>query len=343
MKKVAILCNTFCGNSGVDRVVFQQAERYAREGKCVTIFSFECDMSPPNGVNLRVISRPHNYILERIWRLLVPTNIIKMATMYLNLKDFSEIYSHHYPWNWWAFIAKTLNGSKYIYYYHHLNPPESYDKAFQRLYVHILNFLTKWTARGADTAISISRFSQESLLREFGMKSKIIENEIDESHFKAKIDDRYVRLKYGLNDDPLILFVGGIRPPKCVHLLIDAFYILKQTVPNAKLIIVGSGQSSDYYNKIREMSDASIIFAGYVEDNELPYYYAACNVYATASLWEGFNLPLEEAKMSGKRVVAFDIGAHRERIKDLSDGILVPAGDITLMAKAIENVIVKLE
>jgi len=74
----------------------------------------------------------------------------------------------------------------------------------------------------------------------------------------------------------------------------------------------------------------------------LSCYYAACNVYATASLWEGFDLPLEEAKMCGRRVVAFDIGAHRERIKNINDGILVPAGDVALLAKAVQDLVLQM-
>lgn len=340
MERVAILCNTFCANSGVDRVAFQQAARLIEDGKSVTIITFKCDLSPPNGVNVEVISRPHNLILEKIWRLLVPINIVRTMIMYAKLKGYSDIYSHHYPWNWWAFTTKKLNGSKYVYYYHHLNPPESYGGIIQQLYVYVLNSLTKWTARKADEAISISQFSQNSLLQEFGMMSRIVPNDIDESRFQPGIDGMYVRLKYGLSDEPIILFVGGIRAPKCIHLLIESFYIVKQRIPDAKLIIVGSGEFNDYCRKIKEMSDTSVIFAGYVDDNELQYYYAACDVYATASLWEGFNIPLEEAKLCGKRVVAFDIGAHRERVKVSSDGILVPAGDVVLLAKAIESIIV---
>jgi len=342
MDKIAILCNTFCGNSGVDRVVFHQAEEFKQKNKKVTIFTFKCDLHPPEGVDLKLTSLPRNYILEKIWRLLVPVNIFRTMVMLTNLKGYSEIYSHHYPWNWWAFIASRVYGTKYTYYFFHLNPPASYDGIFQKIYVYLLTLLTKWTARRADEAISGSQFSQKSLLEEFGMNSRIDYNGIDESRFHSDINGSCIRLKYGLNEDPIVLFVGRIMPPKCIHMLIEAFYIMKQNVPDAKLIIVGSGESEDYYQKLRQMSDASVIFAGYVDDNELPCYYAACNVYATASLWEGFDLPLEEAKMCGRRVVAFDIGEHRERIKNINDGILVPAGDVALLAKAVQDLVLQM-
>ena len=74
-----------------------------------------------------------------------------------------------------------------------------------------------------------------------------------------------------------------------------------------------------------------------MSDKELPYYYAACDVYATASLWEGFDMPLVEAQACGKPVVAFDIGPHKELINE--KGILVQPKNIAQLSKALEEVL----
>jgi 1,2-diacylglycerol 3-alpha-glucosyltransferase len=68
-----------------------------------------------------------------------------------------------------------------------------------------------------------------------------------------------------------------------------------------------------------------VIFTGLVKDEDLPSYYALCDVYATCTLWEGYDMPLAEAQACGKRVVAFDIGPHKEI---LNKGVLVGARDI---------------
>ena len=73
------------------------------------------------------------------------------------------------------------------------------------------------------------------------------------------------------------------------------------------------------------MADEDIIFTGFVDDKDLPAFYAISDVYVTASQNEGFNLPAVEAQACGKPVVAFDVGAHKEVVKN---GILVPEGDI---------------
>ena len=128
------------------------------------------------------------------------------------------------------------------------------------------------------------------------------------------------------------MYVGRIAPHKGIHLLLKSFKIVKNNIPNAKLIIVGKPTFNNYFRKLKNMSSNDVIFTGFVDDNELKYYYASCNIYVTASLWEGFNLPAAEAQACGKKVVAFDIGSHPEVVKN---GILVKKGDVTGFADAI--------
>jgi len=52
--------------------------------------------------------------------------------------------------------------------------------------------------------------------------------------------------------------------------------------------------------------------------------YAAANLLANTSLWEGFNLPLVEAQAQGKAVIAYDCWAHPEVVANGLSGVLVP-------------------
>src|SRR3989338_7311516 len=90
-------------------------------------------------------------------------------------------------------------------------------------------------------------------------------------------------------------------------------------------------------NKIRKkLEKRNVIFTGFIKDDELPYYYAACDLYTTATLWEGFDLPVVEAQAIGKKVVAFDLCSHPEVVKN---GILVKPNDINAFAEAITKVL----
>ena len=87
------------------------------------------------------------------------------------------------------------------------------------------------------------------------------------------------------------------------------------------------------------MADKDVIFTGFVPDEELPYYYAASNIYVTASLWEGFDLPIVEAQACAKPVVAFDIGPHKEVIDE--NGVLIEKLNIEKFADACVNKILE--
>ena len=128
------------------------------------------------------------------------------------------------------------------------------------------------------------------------------------------------------------MYVGRIAPHKGIHLLLESFKIIKNYIPNSKLIVAGKPTFNDYFNKLRKSADKDVIFTGFVDDKDLPYYYAACNVYVSASLWEGFNMPAAEAQACGKKVVAFGIGSHPETVKN---GILVEKGNIKKFAEAV--------
>jgi len=163
-----------------------------------------------------------------------------------------------------------------------------------------------------------------------GLDSIVIYNKINLRKFKKGLDGTIIRKKYQIKKEPVILYVGRIAPHKGIHYLIEAFKLAKSFYPSAKLIIVGKSYHDKYFHKLKKIADASVIFAGAVDEEELPLYYAACDVYATCSLFEGFNLTLVEAQACGKPVVAFDIGPHREIVKN---GFLVEKGNINEFVK----------
>ena len=97
-------------------------------------------------------------------------------------------------------------------------------------------------------------------------------------------------------------------------------------------MIIGKPTFPNYYKKIKKLANKNVIFKEFVDDKELPYYYAACDLYVTASLWEGFNLTIAEAQACGKKVVAFDVCSHPEVVKN---GVLIKPNNIDEFANAI--------
>src|SRR3989338_4634483 len=118
---------------------------------------------------------------------------------------------------------------------------------------------------------------QKELERETGLKSKVIYNKIDTKKFRKNLDGLSIRKKLKLDSkDKVLLFVGRLSPHKNVHSLIDIFNDAGKKIPNLKLIIVGKHTFSDYFEKLKMKSNKNVIFVESADDDELPYYYAAC-------------------------------------------------------------------
>jgi len=328
--KIAILVPNFSEYSGDARVAELQAEDLAKEGNEVTIIALAANIKPKNA-KLFVIGMPKSLFWQRVYRLIFPLDLIKTLRWLPKLKDFDLVISHLYPMNWLAFLSKKFYKVKYTYWYHGIPTPELHSHLYERIYLRIFIFLTKITVQNTDRAVSVSKAAQKEFKRYTGLDSEVIYNHPDLKRFHEGIDGSEIRKKHNLGDDPVLLNVGRVCPQKGAHLLIEAFNVVKQKIPNAKLVIVGR-HTYDYYSKeLKEKCDSSVIFAGYVSDEELPYYYAVCDIYATCSLWETFNIPIAEAQACSKPVVAFDVGPHREVIDE--NGILVEEGNIESFAE----------
>ena len=339
--KVALLTPTFFEFSGIDRVVERQAKDLILNGDTVAIFTFEATMEPPHNVRLEILGMPKNPFWQRVYRLFFPLDFIKAMKWVPKLKDFDIIYSHQYPMNWLACLSKRFYGKEYIYYDYGIALPETFSNFVERTYMKILAFLVRRTVRKADGAISISHYLHKQLKDETGLISTVVYPLIDEERFHSGLDGTIIRRKYNLTKEPIVLYVGRISPHKGVHLLIRAFNLLRQEIPNARLFIVGKHTFPGYSSALRKISDDSVVFADSVTDEELPLFYAACDVYATGTLWEGFDLPLAEAQACGKPVVAFDIGPHPEVVQSTDAGTLVSPEDITEMSGAIKKLLKK--
>jgi glycosyltransferase involved in cell wall biosynthesis len=332
--KIAILLPNFSRFSGDARVAELQVEEFTKNGDSVTVFALEGDICP-DGVELYTLGAPKNSFCQTVYRLLFFLDVVKVLKWLPRLKGFDRIICHLYPMTWLACLAGKFYGVDYTYWNHGIVEPGLYSHLHERLYLRISNLLTRITVRNVDRVVSISKFAEDQFNEYLGPATKaeyeIVYNKIDGERFHQGIDGTAVRGKYDLGNDPVMLYIGRISPHKGIHLLIEAFHLVRQQVPNARLLVVGKHTFGDYSRKLKEMANGVVAFAGYVDDEELPSYYAACNVYVTCSLWEGFNLPIAEAQSCGKPVVAFDIGAHKEVINE--EGVLVGRADVAGFAR----------
>lgn len=126
-----------------------------------------------------------------------------------------------------------------------------------------------------------------------------------------------VRNRYGI-DFPYFLSVSTLEPRKNLESLIEAFLQMRGAgeLPNAGLVLVGQQgwkdqRLVDAVAHARVLG-AQIVLTGYVSDEWLPALYAGATAVIMPSLYEGFGMPVLEAKCCGARIVASDIPEIRE-------------------------------
>mgnify|MGYP001593197597 CR=1 FL=1 len=329
--KIAILTPTFSHYSGIDRVAEQQAKDYSKNGNEVAVFALEAAIKP-QGFKMEVLGMPKSLFLQRLYRLFFFIDCAKVNRTVRKLKDYDLVISHQYPMNLVASKAKKKYNVRYVYHNHGVGYSELFSNIFEKIYMRMFDYFTRMSLKNADSAVSVSKFLQNELKKETGIESEVVYNRIG-AKFRKGLNGNPIRKKLGIKSgEKLLFFVGRLSPHKNVHTLLKIFGIVNEEMPNTRLLVAGRPTFKRYYVKLKEMTNKNVIFRESVDDKELPGYYAACDLYVTASLWEGFNLPAAEAQACGKKVVAFNIGSHPEVVRN---GILIKKDDIDGFADAI--------
>ena len=201
---------------------------------------------------------------------------------------------------------------------------------YDKIYAEFVEKVDGYVVKHVDRVIAPSIHVEQWLKEKFGAESSLMY--LDGIDFTI-LDKNFVSTKeiYGkypaLEGSPTILTVGVLSPHKNLETLIKSVKIVRETIPNVKLIIVGrTTRYPKYYQHLVKVTQqegiaGSVIFTGAVSWEDLPKYYAICDVFATCSLWEGF-LRAEAFAME-KPMVAFDATSNSETVKHGETGLLV--------------------
>lgn len=169
-----------------------------------------------------------------------------------------------------------------------------------------------------------------------------VSNGIDLDRFGTEGETRWVREKYSIPDKPVLLYVGRLDPEKHLEEVLQAVAIALKTVDFC-FVAVGKGVESEKLERLAStlcISD-SVVFTGFVPDEELPIIYKIGYCFMMASTAELQSISTMEAMASGLPVIAVDAGALDELVHDGENGCLFKAGDIFAMAVSICSLIGK--
>ncbi|WP_433181371.1 glycosyltransferase family 4 protein [Actinoallomurus sp. CA-150999] len=151
---------------------------------------------------------------------------------------------------------------------------------------------------------------------------------VDVSMFRPDAAARAaIRRRYALGERPVILTVSRLVPRKGQDRLIGALPLVRRAVPDATLLIVGTGP---YEDRLRRLAGNGVVFAGGHPHHALPWFFAAADVFALPSRSrlgglevEGLGIVFLEAAAAGLPVLAGDSGGAPEAVRDGETGHVV--------------------
>ena len=204
--------------------------------------------------------------------------------------------------------------------------------------------IERLAARWTDILITINHedynVAKRFRLRNNGKIYKVHGVGVDLNKFESQTIEKKIQIRkeYGYKEDDFILFYAAeLNYNKHQDLLIDVVNILKDKIPNIKLLLAGSGTlENEYKEQVKQLGVGNNIeFLGYRGD--IPDLLMLSDIAVASSRREGLPVNVMEAMATGLPVVATDVRGHSDLVKDGENGYLVRLDDIKGFAKAIEN------
>ena len=167
-------------------------------------------------------------------------------------------------------------------------------------------------------------------------KLQVIFNGVDIEAYENGEHGKVKKADLNIPEDAFVVgMVGRISLQKAPDVFVKMAKLVKEKVSNAHFIIVGNGNQETEIRKYAEDNGFadSLHITGWVDDpmSYVELFDAACLL----SRWEGFGLVLPEYMMAGKPIVASNVDAIPNLIKDGGNGLLVEVDDTVGASEAV--------
>ena len=202
--------------------------------------------------------------------------------------------------------------------------------------------MTLWAARQAAACIGVSAALVDAM-RGIGIPAKklmVMRNGVDLERFQPIPQER-AQAKIGHRGQPLLLSVGNLLDLKGHDLCIDALALLRETHPDARLLIVGAGplrQSLSLRAQKQGVADR-VHLVGAVPNTDLLHWYSAADCLLLASSREGWPNVLLESMACGTPAIATAVGGVPEVISKPAAGRILAERTAAALASAVRELL----
>lgn len=202
--------------------------------------------------------------------------------------------------------------------------------------------IEKWLSKYTDCLITINSEDYNLAIKKFNIKSIYLVNGvgIDLKKFKPQTNDikSSLRNKYGFNDNQFILiYVGELSYRKHQDMLINTLPLLKNDIPNLKLLLVGNGDYLKRYKQLVKKLDLNecVEFLGY--RNDINNLMLLSDIAVSTSRQEGLPVNIMEAMASGLPVVVTNCRGNKDMIINGKNGFVIQNDDLKELSSAIKK------
>jgi glycosyltransferase involved in cell wall biosynthesis len=257
---------------------------------------------------------------------------------YLRARAPDVVHSHSGVWMKAAHAARRAGVRRVVHTVHGLLDREPWHGPM----------LKRLAARYTDVAVAVSSPLRAYLESECGISAaqlRVIANGVDTSRFtpvsRGSELEKTMRRRIAGDwaESPLLGHVARLVPVKNQQLLLDAFRLVLERAPSARLLIVGGGplrsRLEKHATKIGISSSVRFMGAQSCVDEWLP----GLDLFVLSSDAEGTSISVLEALASGVCVVATAVGGTPDLLAHGDAGILVETGDARALADGILTVL----
>jgi glycosyltransferase involved in cell wall biosynthesis len=180
--------------------------------------------------------------------------------------------------------------------------------------------------------LTVSEWMKEQMVMQhprMGNLIKVVHNSVDA--------ERFCPSKESPQRD-MVLFTGRLVAAKGIRFLIEAIPAVLREHPECVFLFIGAGNSLPYERRLKELKvpEQNFAFLGYLKDaSNLIEYYRAESVFVAPTLYENLPIRVLEAMACGVPVVASNVCAVPELIRDGLNGFLINPGSVSELAERI--------